>query len=159
MATEIERKFLVFNDHWKNHATQVIPIQQGYFCLTDRVSIRVRITDKTASLNFKSVSIGIQHIEYEYEIPITDAREMLESFCQKPIIEKTRHRLPENGLTWEIDVFEARNAGLIIAEIELDSVNQAIQLPDWIGREVTDDKRYYNPWLCKHPYQQWPHQP
>ena len=159
MATEIERKFLVTSDHWKQQITRTIPIQQGYFCLTERVSIRVRITDKQATLNFKSVNVGIQHTEYEYEIPIADARQMLELFCQQPIIEKTRYLLPDHGLTWEIDVFEARNSGLIIAEIELESVNQAIELPDWIGKEVTDDKRYYNPWLCKHPYRQWPHQP
>ncbi len=155
MPTEIERKYLVINNHWKRDATQSISIQQGYFCHNDTVSIRVRVTDKQAWLNFKSINIGIQRSEYEYEIPVADAWEMIESLCQKPIIEKTRYLVPNNGHTWEIDVFEGKNSGLIIAELELASKDQAFSLPDWVGKEVTDQERYYNPWLCMHPYQQW----
>ncbi|HFD12144.1 MAG TPA: CYTH domain-containing protein [Crenotrichaceae bacterium] len=155
MATEIERKFLVTNHNWKKHVTQSIQIRQGYFCNNDAVSIRVRVTGKTASLNFKSVNIGIQRSEYDYEIPVSDAWEMLESLCKKPIIEKTRYLVPDDGNTWEIDVFGAKNTGLIIAEIELENINQQVNLPEWVGKEVTDEKRYYNPWLCAHPYQLW----
>ncbi len=158
MATEIERKFLVTNNNWKKHVTQSIPIKQGYFCHNKTVSIRVRISDKHAWLNFKSINIGIQRAEYDYEIPASDAWEMLESLCQKPIIEKTRYLLPDNGHTWEIDVFEAKNTGLVIAELELNHINQQFQLPNWVGQEVTNDQRYYNPWLCSHPFQQWSEQ-
>ncbi|MEE9344587.1 MAG: CYTH domain-containing protein [Methylococcales bacterium] len=156
MAIEIERKFLVINNSWKKYVTKSIPIQQGYFFHNDTVSVRVRVTDEEASLNFKSVSIGIQRLEYEYEIPVVDAWEMLKNLCQKPIIEKTRHLVPDNGHTWEIDVFEGKNAGLVIAELELENIEQRFNLPGWVDKEVTNDKRYYNHWLCKHPYQQWP---
>ena len=156
MAIEIERKFLVINNSWEKHVTESIPMQQGYFFHNDTVSVRVRVTNKDAFLNFKSVSIGIQRLEYEYEIPVVDAWEMLKNLCQKPIIEKTRHLVPDNGLTWEIDVFEGKNAGLVVAELELENVEQRFNLPDWVDKEVTNDKRYYNHWLCKHPYQQWP---
>ncbi|MEE9413245.1 MAG: CYTH domain-containing protein [Methylococcales bacterium] len=156
MAIEIERKFLVINNNWKKHISRTIPIQQGYFCHNETVSVRVRATDKDASVNFKNVSIGIQRLEYEYEIPVPDAWEMLKNLCQKPIIEKTRYLVPENDQTWEIDVFEAKNSGLVIAELELETIDQHFSLPGWIDKEVTNDRRYYNPWLCKHPYQQWP---
>lgn len=155
MATEIERKFLVTNTDWKKLATQSMSIQQGYFCHNDQVSIRVRVTEKQAWLNFKSINIGIQRAEYDYEIPVADAWEMLESLCQKPIIEKIRYLVPYQNHTWEIDVFEGKNSGLVIAELELETRDELFSKPDWIGDEVTEDQRYYNPWLCQNPYQQW----
>jgi adenylate cyclase len=155
MAIEIERKFLVLNDRWRNAISATIPIQQGYFCNTESVSIRVRITAEEACLNFKNSNIGIKRSEYGYPIPRSDAQEMIEQLCLKPIIEKIRYLVIVDGHTWEIDVFAGDNSGLIVAELELESEHDTFSRPDWLGKEVTEQQRYYNPYLVEHPYSQW----
>lgn len=152
---EIERKFLVRNDGWRADVAKSEYFRQGY--LNDEVgcSVRVRVSGERAWLNLKSVTIGAQRHEFEYEIPKADANRMLDLLARKPLIEKTRHYLDAGRHTWEIDVFEGDNAGLVVAEIELDSPDEAFEKPDWVGAEVTDDPRYYNTSLSKHPYKTW----
>lgn len=157
MAIEIERKFLVRGDGWREGASDGHQLQQGYFPMDDLCSVRVRVEQGRASLNIKSRTLGVRRSEYEYAIPLTDAEEMLAHFCQRPLIEKTRYRVPYRGHTWEVDVFSGENAGLVIAEVELQSAGEALALPDWVGTEVSDDVRYYNVCLIKHPYTEWAH--
>ena len=154
MGTEIERKFLVRGDGWRSGATAK-PIRQGYLHATKDISIRVRKTGKHAYFTVKSAQVGATRAEYEYEIPVNDAEEMLDTLCQPPLIEKVRHTLVHGGATWEVDVFEGENAGLIVAEVELDSEDQSVALPEWVGQEVTNDPRYLNANLSKIPYSQW----
>ncbi len=155
MATEIERKFLVLDDSWRQHVTRSCHYRQGYMGSVDTCSIRVRTENGKANLNIKSATLGITRKEYDYEIPIEDANEMLESLCEKPLIEKTRYFVEHGDHTWEIDVFSGDNAGLIVAEVELQDTGEEFQLPDWAGDEVSDDPRYYNVCLIKHPYRDW----
>jgi adenylate cyclase len=130
-------------------------IRQGYL-LSDKVrSVRVRITDGTAYLNIKSATLGISRSEYEYSIPIQDAREILDTLCDKPLLEKTRHYARYGNHVWEIDVFEGDNAGLVVAEVELASAEENFTRPPWIGEEVSYDRRYYNAYLARHPYKNW----
>ncbi len=155
MALEIEHKFLLKNDSWKQQVSRSVKYKQGYLSSTEKNSIRVRISDKQAWLNIKSATIGNHRLEYEYEIPLSDANEILEKLCHKPLIEKTRYFVVHDGHTWEIDVFEGDNEGLVVAEIELESLDESFTLPDWVDREVTDDLRYYNNSLSKNPYKNW----
>jgi len=155
MAREIERKFLVKNDSWKQQVQRSDYYHQGYLSGTDKSSIRVRIANEKAYLNIKSATLGIQRTEYEYEIPVADGREMIEHLCQGTIIEKTRYFVPDNGHLWEIDVFEGPNKGLVVAEIELDHEDEVFKKLDWLGDEVSDDPRYYNSCLVSHPYCDW----
>ena len=152
---EIERKFLVRSDAWKALATRSAAMRQGY--LNDEIgcSVRVRIADQQAWLNIKSATIGAQRLEFEYPIPLVDAHRMLDTLTCKPLIEKTRHFVEVGRHTWEIDVFEGDNAGLIVAEIELDDAEETFEQPDWVGEEVTHDPRYYNTCLSSHPYKDW----
>jgi len=156
MAIEIEHKFLLTNDAWRVLASSSVIYKQGYLSSQATSSIRVRISAEKAWLNIKSATIGTQRQEYEYEIPLADANEILLSLCAKPIIEKTRYFVNNNGNIWEIDEFYGDNQGLIVAEIELPCVDTVFQKPHWIGEEVTHDKRYYNNNLATHPYSQWP---
>lgn len=154
MKTEIERKFLVRGDGWRAGATAK-PIRQGYLHATKDISVRVRRTGEHAYLTVKGAQVGATRAEYEYEIPAKDADDMLDALCQPPLIEKVRYTVERGGVTWEIDVFEGENAGLIVAEVELESEDQSVALPDWIGAEVTDDPRYLNANLAKNPYSRW----
>ena len=155
MAIEIEHKFLLANNDWHEHISSSIKYRQGYLSSLATSSIRVRISDKRAWLNIKSATIGTSRHEYEYEIPLHDANEIITILCRKPIIEKTRHFVMHDGNTWEIDEFEGVNQGLIIAEIELSDIGKEFSKPHWIGKEVTHDLRYYNNNLAIHPYSEW----
>ncbi len=155
MATEIERKFLLKNSSWKNLADEGTHFCQGYLVGSQHASVRVRIQGKRAFLNIKSATIDIVRQEYEYEIPLTEANEMLETLCEKPLINKIRYRLENDNHVWEIDVFSGDNQGLIVAEIELNDKDESFTKPDWLGKEVSDDNRYYNVCLVKHPFKEW----
>jgi len=155
MGTEIEHKFLIVNNDWRKDADEGIHIIQAYMGSNEKSSVRIRINGDLANLNIKSKTLGIQRSEYEYAIPIEEAKEMLESLCDKPYIEKTRFHVMHDSHQWEIDVFAGDNRGLIVAELELESVDEAFTLPDWAGDDVSDDPRYYNICLVSHPYKDW----
>lgn len=154
MAIEIEKKFLVKNTSWKpqSHAQYMV---QGYLYTSPECTIRIRIAEDQAFLTLKGASTGISRAEYEYPIPLADARAMLASMAQKPCIEKIRHTLVVAGSTWEIDEFLGENKGLIVAEIELENENQLFAKPDWLGAEVSEDPRYTNAMLVQSPYSTW----
>ena len=155
MAIEIEHKFLLTDESWREKVKKAIIFKQGYLSSMPTTSIRVRICDEQAWLNIKSATIGNKRMEFEYEIPLTDANQIIELLCKKPIIEKTRHYVEHEDNTWEIDEFHGENQGLIVAEIELDSETQPFTIPEWIGQEVTHDVRYYNNYLAVKPYNSW----
>ena len=157
MATEIERKFLVVGDGWRDLAIRSETFRQGYIVTGEnsRGSVRVRLSGDRAWLNLKSATRGMSRLEFEYPIPLEDASQILDSLCESPIIEKTRHYVPFAGNTWEVDVFEGENAGLVVAEVELETEDASLSLPEWVGNEVTDDLRYYNACLVKHPFNAW----
>ncbi|MCW8829664.1 MAG: CYTH domain-containing protein [Gammaproteobacteria bacterium] len=155
MATEIERKFLVTSDEWRQAADTGTPFRQGYLVGAERASVRVRIEGEQANLNIKSATLGVRRQEYEYPIPLADAQEMLDSLCEQPQIEKIRYRVPFKGHIWEIDIFAGENAGLVVAEVELDDEDETFSLPPWAGEEVSGDTRYYNVCLVNHPYSEW----
>ncbi len=158
MAVEIERKFLLVNDHWRKLAGYANYMRQGYFAgptEQPRASIRVRIENQHAYLNIKSYELSIRRQEYEYEIDRDDAEIMLTTLCEKPLIEKCRYEVSIDEHTWEIDVFEGDNAGLVVAEIELSREDEPFEKPAWLGKEVSDDPRYYNVSLINHPYKDW----
>lgn len=154
MPTEIERKFLVKGDHWRSLG-EGKPYCQGYIVASADRSVRVRIAGDKGFLTIKGKTIGSTRPEYEYAIPVDHAREMLQSLCIPPLIQKTRYRVEWEGLLWEIDEFEGENQGLIMAEVELADADQPIAFPDWIGEEVTHDPRYYNSNLAQHPFSRW----
>ena len=151
---EIERKFLVRGEGWRALGTGV-PYRQGYLSLAPERSVRVRLAGDKGYITIKGIMVGASRVEYEYEIPAGEAREMLDNLCERPLIEKTRYRIEYHGLTWEVDEFDGDNAGLIIAEVELDQEDQSVVLPDWVGNEVTGDRRYYNASLITRPYTSW----
>ncbi len=155
MAIEIEHKFLLANDDWRKHVSRSVKYRQGYLSSQASSSIRVRISNEHAWLNIKSATIGTHRHEYEYEIPLTDADEILTNLCRKPLIEKTRYFVTHDQHLWEIDEFEGDNEGLIVAEIELDVIGRSFSKPLWLGQEVTEDLRYYNNNLAVHPYSEW----
>ena len=155
MATEIERKFLVKDSSWKKSADEGTAYSQGYLVGSKTSSVRVRTQGKRAFLNIKSATIDITRQEFEYEIPFSEATEMLETLCDKPLINKTRYLLKNGKHVWEIDVFTGDNEGLIVAEIELNDKDEEFEKPDWLGEEVSDDARYYNVSLGKHPFKDW----
>ena len=155
MKLEIERKFLVLGDSWRNAARASAYFRQGYLNDEKHCSVRVRVSGEKAWLNLKSVTIGAQRHEFEYEIPARDAHQMLDLLSCKPIVEKTRYFVDIGPHTWEIDVFEGDNAGLVVAEIELDSPDETFEKPAWAGEEVTHDTRYYNTCLASNPYKHW----
>lgn len=155
MATEIERKFCVQGSAWRESAHASRHFAQGYFNDSGRASVRVRIEDDTANLNIKAAVVGSARTEYEYPIPLADARHMLDDLCLTEPVEKTRYWVRHEGHTWEIDVFEGANAPLVVAEIELTDVEAHFSRPDWLGREITEDRRYYNHALAFAPYRDW----
>ena len=122
---------------------------------SEKASVRVRLEGEQAFINIKSATLGVTRDEYEYAIPTEDAREMLQNLCDKPLISKIRHDVMVGHKKWEIDEFQLENEGLIVAEIELSSLDEAYDLPLWLGQEVSDDKRYYNVCLVKSPYSSW----
>lgn len=154
MGTEIERKFLVRGVAWRDVA-KAEPCRQGYLAYGPPVAVRIRIMGGIASLNIKTATTAITRSEFEYEIPIADGESILATSCAGAIIEKTRHCVEYGGRTWEVDVFEGANAGLVVAEIELDSEDEPFEPPPWLGREVSGDPRYLNTSLCKRPYSEW----
>ena len=153
MGVEIERKFLVRNDHWRGQGTPV-HFAQGYLVAEGIRTVRVRIAGKEGYLTIKGESKGISRLEFEYPIPANDALELLQ-LCTIPLIEKYRTKVLFEGKTWEVDEFEGKNTGLVIAEIELKSEDEPFDIPSWIGEEVTGDLRYYNSRLAIHPFQNW----
>ena len=155
MAIEIERKFLLKNEQWRELVFKSIHYQQGYLNSDANSSVRIRTSDDTAKLNIKSATIGSQRAEYEYTIPMDDAQELLATLCHQPLVEKVRHLVKIESHIWEIDEFSGDNAGLIVAEIELSRVDENFIKPDWLGKDVTEELRYYNNQLCKHPFKKW----
>ncbi|MGB1217100.1 MAG: CYTH domain-containing protein [Saprospiraceae bacterium] len=154
MAQEIERKFLLKNSNWRKEVEKSYTIQQGYLSTDKKRTVRIRIKDTKGIITIKGETQGMSRLEFEYEIPLTDGNELI-GLCHSPIIKKTRHIITHENLIWEIDVFEGKNQGLILAEVELESEEQKIILPTWIGQEVTDDVRYYNSNLVAFPFSEW----
>jgi adenylate cyclase len=154
MAKEIERKFLVKSDAWRGQAGGK-HYRQGYLNTVKERTVRVRTVGDQGFITIKGITVGATRSEYEYEIPLADANEMLDRLCERPLIEKTRYRITRGSVVWEIDEFEGENRGLIIAEVELKDEKQSISFPDWIGQEVTDDPRYFNANLVGCPYSKW----
>ena len=155
MGIEIERKFLVTNDNWREAASVALPIKQGYLMGGKAASVRVRLQGDKANLNIKSATLGVRRQEFEYAIPLEEAELILTTLCQRPIIEKTRYLVSYANKQWEVDVFEGDNAGLIVAELELQDETEQFDPPPWLGEEVSDDPRYYNSCLSQHPYKDW----
>lgn len=152
MGVEIERKFLVIGDDWRAYPS--VYYCQGYLCTDKDRTVRIRIAGDRGLITIKGATRGASRKEYEYEVPLNDAREMLQ-ICVGPLIEKLRREIPAGEHTWEVDEFLGENLGLVVAEIELDSEHQSIDLPDWIGAEVTTDHRYFNSQLTSSPYSHW----
>lgn len=155
MAKEIERKFLITGDEWRQSVSREVRYRQGYLASDKSCSIRIRVSDDSAYLNIKSATLGVQRQEYEYAIPLADAHEMLDQLCLGPLIEKTRYYVPYADHLWEIDVFAGDNAGLVVAEIELQAENEVFVHPPWVGKEVSHDPRYYNVSLVQRPFKDW----
>jgi adenylate cyclase len=154
LAIEIERKFLVVDRPWKSDTTGQ-RIRQGYLSLAPSRTVRVRVMDNRAWLTIKGAPRGLARLEFEYEIPVGDATILLEQLCPESVIEKTRYRIQHDRHVWEVDEFHGANQGLVVAEIELESENDRFKTPSWAGREVSDDRRYANSSLVRHPYSQW----
>ncbi len=153
MGKEIERKYLVKGEAWKELGEGVL-YRQGYLnSLKERV-VRARTMGPKAALTIKGITVGATRLEFEYDIPMDDCNQLLD-LCEQPIIEKKRYVIEYEGLTWEVDEFNGENHGLIVAEVELSDENQTISLPDWIGEEVTGDPKYFNSNLVKLPYSKW----
>ena len=154
MGREIERKYLVKDDSWKAKIKHSIPIKQGYLNSAIERTVRVRISGVDGILTIKGKTENLTREEYEYNIPLSDAEKLL-LLCEKPIIEKIRYIYVQNNLTWEIDEFSGENSGLIVAEVELENEDQDFDKPQWLGKEVSDDPRYYNAALISHPFSRW----
>lgn len=161
MAIEIERKFLLTSDAWRAEAHAVVPMAQGYIndqaamdSGAQRASVRVRMAGEEAFLNLKSRELGRSRQEFDYPIPVADARALL-GLCVGGLIDKRRHLVRHGAHLWEVDEFLGENAGLVVAEIELDAVDAAFERPAWLGVEVTELPRYYNLALAARPYAQW----
>ncbi|WP_315789167.1 CYTH domain-containing protein [Fischerella sp. JS2] len=154
MAKEIERKFLVKGNDWRKLAEGSV-YRQGYIATQKEATVRVRIVGNQGYLTIKGPSVKCSRSEFEYSIPIEDAQEILDKLCDRPLIEKTRYKIDWGSLIWEVDEFEGVNKGLILAEVELTQETQQIELPPWIGEEVSEDPRYFNSNLVKNPFSQW----
>jgi len=152
---EIERKFLVRNKSWRDTADDGVRFRQGYLIGAKQASVRVRIEGEQANLNIKGATLGVRRQEFEYPIPLDEANELLDTLCEKPLIEKIRYTVRYGNHVWEIDLFEGDNAGLVVAEIELADEHEPFERPTWLGEEVSADPRYYNVSLVKHPYREW----
>ena len=154
MGVEIERKFLVQGDAWKALGEPVF-FRQGYLSSQKERTVRVRIEGDRAVITIKGRSVGATRGEWEYPIPVQDAAELLDGLCEQPLIEKYRRKITNGAHVWEVDEFLGANAGLVVAEIELGAEDEAFDQPEWVADEVTDDARYYNSNLIRHPFSNW----
>lgn len=152
MPLEIERKFLTVGEDWRRLVVGSALLRQGYLANNGRCSVRVRVAGEGAWISVKAMTPGLARAEYEYPVSPADAAEMLDALCERPFIEKWRHRVPWGELAWEIDEFLGDNAGLVIAELELERPDQAFERPGWLGAEVTHDLRFYNFRLARTPW-------
>lgn len=158
MALEIERKFLLASEEWRSDVETSVQMVQGYFELlssSQPPTVRVRIAGEKAFLTMKGPLRRISRSEFEYEIPVADAKAMLREFCGSRVVEKTRHFVPYGGFVWEIDEYSGENAGLFTAEIELDREGALFPTPPWLGPEISSDRRYRNGALSRKPYRRW----
>ena len=153
MGQEIERKFLLADDSWRE-GVQGTTYRQGYLSSQTDRTVRVRTIQDRAFLTIKGRTEGVSRQEFEYEIPFDDALKLL-NLCEQPIIEKQRFKIPYAGLIWEIDEFFGENEGLVVAEVELKHENETFEKPEWLGDEVTGDNKYYNSQLSIKPFNQW----
>lgn len=154
MAIEIERKYLVKGNSYKCGISGYL-YKQGYLSSNPESVVRIRVCNDKGYVTIKSRAEGISRLEFEYEIPLNDAEEMLNLLCEKPIIEKHRYKYEYMGFVWEIDEFHGENEGLIVAEIELDNENSVFSKPEWVGEEVTGVIKYNNSYLVEHPFAEW----
>ena len=154
MGEEIERKFLVSGEAWRQTA-EGTRYRQGFLSTEPERTVRVRVAGPRGWITVKGKNLGARRAEFEYEIPVADAERMLDTLCKRPLIEKVRYVLAFGAHTWEIDVFEGDNAGLVVAEIELRREDEAFEKPEWVGDEVTGDPRYFNSNLVANPYRAW----
>ena len=154
MALEIERKYLIDLEKI-SPLENGIRIKQGYLSTDKNAVVRVRVKNDKAYLTIKGSNSGIARLEFEYEIPLDEANEMLEKLCQKPVIDKTRYLINYENHTWEVDIFYGDNEGLVVAEVELSSEDEHINLPSWVKEEVSHDDRYFNSNLMKLPFKNW----
>jgi adenylate cyclase len=157
VGVEIERKFLLVGDAWRTLGQPVL-LRQGYLSSDPARTVRVRIEGQGGTITIKGKSLGATRAEWEYPIPLDDAAQLLDTLCERPLIEKYRRRIEHEGHTWEVDEFLGANAGLAVAEIELASEDEAFAMPDWVGEEVTGVPRYYNSSLIRLPYSKWNNQ-
>jgi len=155
MGQEIERKFLIKASEWeKLDKPNGKQLRQGYILTDPNKTIRVRIANKTAWLTIKGISVGASRLEFEYEIPLQEGKELLDNFSESEL-EKVRYEIAHEGKLWEVDVFAGDNKGLIVAEIELLSEDEEFEIPEWVAVEVTHNKKYYNSNLTKDPFKNW----
>ncbi|MBF0187346.1 MAG: CYTH domain-containing protein [Magnetococcales bacterium] len=154
MAKEIERKFLVKGDSWRGQGKSRL-IRQGFFLTDDDRSVRVRILGEQAFLTLKASMSGFSRFEFEYEIPMHDAQELLDKLCGRPLVEKTRNWVEYGGRSWVVDEFHGENEGLFLAEVELDDESDTVERPEWCGKEVSDNPRFYNAYISRHPFMTW----
>ncbi|MFO7652722.1 MAG: CYTH domain-containing protein [Candidatus Krumholzibacteriia bacterium] len=154
MNLEIERKFLVATEAWRHEARDPLPLRQGFLLASPDLVVRVRLTAAGGTIAVKQGHSHRERSEWEYPIPASDAAELLEA-CPLPLIEKTRHHVDHAGRVWEVDVFHGANEGLVVAECELPAADAPLELPPWVGQEVTGDERYYNASLARRPYRDW----
>jgi adenylate cyclase len=155
MGIEVERKFLVSDESWRDGVTSSTRIVQGYIAQTGSATVRVRVKGDRGFLTIKGSSVGVSRSEFEYEVPVADALAMLDELAQGPVIDKVRHLVPVGGHVWEVDVFAGENAPLVMAEVELADSQEPFDRPDWAGVEVSDDQRYFNVNLARSPYSTW----
>jgi len=155
MPIEIERKFLLASNEWRDEVKCSYRIRQGYMGEVGKASVRVRVQGDKANINIKSATLEMRRMEYEYEIPLDEAQEMLDQLCNQPQVDKTRFIVEQGKHKWEIDEFYGENEGLIVAEIELCDESEAFDKPAWVGEEVTEDPRYYNVNLITNPFKNW----
>jgi CYTH domain-containing protein len=154
MAKEIERKFLVAHQAWRESVNTIHVYRQGYLSYDSERTVRVRATEVTGYLTIKGITEGLTRDEFEYEIPLADALALLQ-LCERPAVEKKRYIVPNGAHVWEVDVFEGVNEGLVVAEIELGSEDEAFDKPNWLGNEVSSDRKYSNSELSLHPFKDW----
>ena len=155
MGIEIERKFIVKDLQWMPKSIVPQYLRQGYLSVTPQRTVRVRLLDAIGKITIKGESHNSVRLEYEYDIPRQEAEELLDRLCLQPQIEKNRYRVPIGPHVWEVDEFLGQNQGLIVAEVELDSVDEFVKIPDWANTEVTSDHRYSNSFLSLHPFKTW----
>lgn len=155
MGIEIERKFLIADDSWREQAGEGERYRQGYLFTGQHCSVRLRAAGDRAWLNVKGATVGAARPEFEYDVPHADAIAMLDDLCDPGQIDKTRYRVPVGRHCFEVDVFHGANEGLVVAEVELAAPDEAFERPSWLGAEVTDDTRYYNARLAREPWSEW----